>query len=59
MTNLDLMDQEKLLERRPRQGLPRVEDCNLGHHMVDLIMLLWLDVMFHTSLILLELTHSQ
>ena len=59
MTNLDLMDQEKLLERRPRQGLPRVEDGNLGHHMVDLIMLLWLDVMFHTSLILLELTHSQ
>ena len=35
MTNLDLMDQEKLLERRPCQGLPRVEDGNLGHHMVD------------------------
>ena len=59
MTNLDLRDQEKLLERRLRPGLPRVEDGNLGHHMVDLIMLLWLDVMFHTSLILSELTHSQ
>ena len=37
----------------------RVEDGNQGHHVVDLIMLHWLDVMFHTSLILLELTHSQ
>ena len=55
----DLMDQEVLLELRPCQGLPRVEDGNLGHRLVDLIMLHWLDVMFHTSLILLELTHSQ
>ena len=59
MIYLDLMDQEELLEHRPRQGLHRVEDGNLGHHMVDLIMLRWLDVTFHTSLILLELTHSQ
>ena len=43
----------------PCQGLPRVEDGNQGHQVVDLIMLHWLDVMFHTSLILLELTLSQ
>ena len=49
MTNLDLMDQEVLLEHRPCQGLPRVEDGNQGHQVVDLIMLHWLDVMFHTS----------
>ena len=55
----DLMDQEVLLEHRLCQGLTRVEDGNQGHRMVDLIMLHWLDVMFHTSLILLELTHSQ
>ena len=30
-----------------------------GHQVVDLIMLHWLDVMFHTSLILLALTLSQ
>ena len=48
----DLADEEA-------QGLPRVGDGNQGHHMVDLIMLHWLDVMFHTSLILLELTLSQ
>ena len=59
MTNLDLMDQEVLLEHRPCQGLPRVEDGNQGHHVVDLIILHWLDVMFHTSLISLELTLSQ
>ena len=51
--------QEVLLKHRPCQGLPRVEDGNQGHHVVDLIMLHWLDVMFHTSLVLLELTHSQ
>ena len=43
----------------PCQGLPRIEDGNQGHHVVDLIMLHWLDVMFHTSLLLLELTFSQ
>ena len=59
MINLDLMDRVVLLEHRPCQGLPRVEDGNQGHHVVDLITLHWLDVMFHTSLILLELTHSQ
>ena len=59
MINLDLMDQVMLLERRPCQGLPRVEDGDQGHHVVDLTTLHRLDVMFHTSLILLELTHSQ
>ena len=39
MINLDLMDQELPLERRPCQGLPRVEDGNQGHQVVDLIML--------------------
>ena len=59
MTNLDLMDQELPLEHRPCQGLPRVEDGNQGHQVVDLTMLPGLDVMFHTSLILLELIISQ
>ena len=44
---------------RTAQNRIRVEDGNQGHRMVDLIMLPWLDVMFHISLILLELTHSQ
>ena len=57
MINLDVMDQELPLERRPCQGLPRVEDGNQGHQVVDLTMLHWLDVMFHTSL--LELTLCQ
>ena len=37
----------------------RIEDGNQGHQVVDLTMLHWLDVMFHTSLILLELIISQ
>ena len=64
MRDRDPRDPESPLISEPEvddqpQGLPRVEDGNQGHQVVDLIMLHWLDVMFHTSLILLELTLSQ
>ena len=41
-------------------SMPRTaQGRNQGHQVVDLTMLHWLDVMFHTSLILLELIISQ
>ena len=63
MRDRDPRDPESPLISEPeaddQPGSHAREDGNQGHHVVHLIMLHWLDVMFHTSLILLELTLSQ